>query len=201
MSTPIQELSFTEDWFSWHIPQWVELMTMLPAHERFLELGSFEGRSACWLLDHGLSPTGELVCIDTWTGGPELRGLPSEHVVGSYGRFCQNIAAVKGEDQRVRVITGPTHHGLAQLMETDREAYDLVYVDAGHFAYQTLTDMVMAWPLLKTAGLMIVDDYTWSLDSPLHLRPKMAVDTWLACFHEQYTMVAMGLQVVVRKRG
>jgi hypothetical protein len=40
---------------------------------RVLELGSWEGNSACWLASHVCFRTGdELVCVDSFAGGDEV---------------------------------------------------------------------------------------------------------------------------------
>src|SRR5260221_7918568 len=57
----------TYDCFSSRVPQWRNSLAYLAGmpNLRFLEIGSFEGYSACWLLDNILTHnSSHLVCID-----------------------------------------------------------------------------------------------------------------------------------------
>ena len=75
MSTAVeQKLDFTMSWFHQHQAYWERLHgDIVQGHDKFLEVGSFEGMSACWMLQHSLSPAGKLWCIDTWEGSPEIK--------------------------------------------------------------------------------------------------------------------------------
>ena len=54
----------------------------VPLHA--LELGSWEGSSACWLLAHVLRhPSSRLTCIDTFRGGREHQSRPDLHLIES----------------------------------------------------------------------------------------------------------------------
>ena len=57
------------------------------------------------------------------------------------------------------------------------ESYDFVYVDGCHLATCAIADIILSWDLLKTGGILIIDDYGW-LGPPLD-RPKVAVDAFL----------------------
>ncbi len=95
---------FTVDWFSQHIPNWERLRQVLPARSKFLELGSFEGASACWMLQNLLDDDGELYCVDTWKGSPEFSALPIGTTESSYERFQRNIALSQKPEQRVQAL-------------------------------------------------------------------------------------------------
>jgi predicted O-methyltransferase YrrM len=70
----MNDYSFTADWFSANVPVWSALMDEIPAIGKVLEIGSYEGRSTVWLIEHAFKATGrgEVFCIDTWEGGPEM---------------------------------------------------------------------------------------------------------------------------------
>lgn len=60
---------FSIDWFAAHIPAWEQILSQWkPA--RIVEVGSYEGRSATYLIDKVAQQRPiELWCIDTWDGG------------------------------------------------------------------------------------------------------------------------------------
>ena len=83
---------FTADWFSQFAPIWSKLLAH-HAPARLHEIGSYEGRAACFMIEHVASERPmELHCIDTWEGG-------AEHSAGKMpdveARFDTNIATAR----------------------------------------------------------------------------------------------------------
>ena len=65
---------YTTDWFSHHAPLWKSAFGHLEGlpNLRALEIGTFEGRSAVWMLGHVLThDTSRIVCVDTFEGSDE----------------------------------------------------------------------------------------------------------------------------------
>src|SRR5205823_551614 len=73
------EFEFSEDWFSNHIPSWRRVLERLKPG-RVLEIGSYEGRSTCFVIET-CSRFGalDLTCVDTWAGSADL---PSWRMTG-----------------------------------------------------------------------------------------------------------------------
>lgn len=182
---------FSSDWFTHVEPTWLTLVRDVKPRV-ILEIGSFEGRSACWMIDTLPTVAGagiELVCIDRWGHGRVRRSgsqTPSETDLVEQ-RFDRNIAiAVKRAAHPVTVhkIKGESIVGLAKLLADGKSGvFDMVYVDGGHGAPDVLADAVLAFRLLRVGGLMIFDDYLW-VNDPIRpddiLRtPKPAIDAFL----------------------
>ena len=191
------------DWFSHHIELFAEQLAghVGKPHLRYVEIGSFEGRSAVWLLKNVLThPTSQLHCIDPWQ-------YPKKDFEE---RFDANVGLAESEHAG-RVIK---HRGLSVDILPTFEAgtIDAVYVDGSHTAWDTLTDLVLSWRLLRVGGLMICDDYL--LDNtiefandgeamfptvPLLERPKMAIDAFMQCFEGRYRLRHKDWQVWLEK--
>lgn len=123
-------------------------MQKLPERREFLEVGCFEGRASCWLLQNGLDPSGTLVCIDTFQGSEEHLGLD----LGSLREtFDQNVHEAQRSGQTIETIAAESHRGLADLIKQDRK-FDFIYIDASHTAPDVMTDACMAFKLLKKGG-------------------------------------------------
>ena len=191
---------FTHDWFSKNIPIWEKYVLPFAGRKRFsvLEVGSWEGRSACFLLQHVLThSSATLTCVDTW-GGCAHHNL-GDVVTEVEKTFDHNIKVVGGT-RKVTKVKGPSQHVLRTL---PLEAYDLVYIDASHLAPNVLTDAVLCFDLLKSEGMLILDDYLWK--SPAHdenkplLEPKIAIDTFLMIFKDHLRVLHKGRQVVLTK--
>jgi predicted O-methyltransferase YrrM len=206
MSTEIQvereqgTLRFHSDWFTVRLNEWELILKELIGRQKFLEVGSFEGQSACWFLENALADNGILYCIDHWKGSPGFEIFDSSVVSNSYDTFCENVRLVKKPTQTVEVLKGKSINGLAYLLAEHQQSFDLIYIDGAHDAQSVITDACMAWPLLKKGGIMVFDDYLWNLLLPLDHRPKMAIDLFTILFNSRLVSIACGSHYAVRKR-
>lgn len=211
---------FTKDWFSWAPEVWEKLIPLLPARQRFLEIGSFEGRSAVWIMENMMEDGGYIDCIDTWEGGEEHS---AEDMAAVEERFdnnleiaCEKFGEFDGEEARNYFkIKAPSVRALGALL-LDQEfindfpmggpgkpvkpKYDFIYIDGSHIAKDVLTDACMAWPMLKKGGIMVFDDYLWGEPRDILHRPKIAVDAFVNAFAEEIDIVHVGYQLIVRKK-
>jgi hypothetical protein len=78
---------------------------------------------------------------------------------------------------------------------------DLVYVDGSHAAPDVLADAVLSWPLLKTGGIMIFDDYLWGQDPRPEHCPRLAIDGFLSFHRGWFDVLHAEYQIAVRKRA
>ena len=206
----MSDYKFTQDWFSWAPAVWEQLIPLLPGtpgDRQFLEIGSFEGRSAVWIVENMMQDGDILGCIDTWEGGEEHA---NGEMNGAEERFDHNLAAVvmkysdgMGSRRWVDKYKGTSVQHLAHwLVEKpeDHPSFDFIYIDGSHIARDVLTDACMAWPLLKQGGIMVFDDYMWGEPRDILHRPKPAIDAFVNLFAEEVDMVHMGYQLIVRKK-
>ena len=190
-------MSYSTDWFTKNIPIWKKTLADLKGKPiRAIELGSYEGRSAVWLMENILThPDARLTCVDSWKDGVNTTeyGVPPvwEEVEQ---RFFDNMQPFR---DKVNVIKGRTFDYL--LSET-RESVDLIYVDASHTAHDALIDGVLSHLLLKPGGIIIFDDYLWGALNHAPNVPKGAIDAFMECFAEEYEALSIGYQVVLRKK-
>jgi predicted O-methyltransferase YrrM len=177
---------FDHDWFTVHIPVWERLLEPLEGRAaRMLELGSFEGLSACYLLWR--LPDAHVTCVDTfdWFDIPDLEG-----------RFDSNVALV--DSTRVRRLTGRTSAVLPGLVDEEAR-FDFIYVDASHMALDVLIDAALAWKVLTDGGLIVFDDYGLDYEDPM-LSPTRAIDAFHIVVASEATPVGAGGQLALRKR-
>lgn len=176
-------MAFTSDWFSNSIPTWERALASMKGipNLAFLEIGSFEGRSTCWLLENILTGSDSCIhCVDPWVGQ-------------IYDAFLTNTAAWSSS-----VIA---HRGRSEdILPTIQGPFDFVYIDGLHMGFNVLQDATLTWTKLKVGGLMVFDDYLWEhqrLDRTLV--PKDAVDGFLSVIHGRYELLHVGYQVIIRK--
>lgn len=200
----MSKYKFTQDWFHWSPQVWEQLIPLLPGepgYRQFLEIGSFEGRSAVWIAENMMVEGDELRCIDTWEGGEEHG---AEDMQSVEDRFSDNMTllARKFPERRVFQCPGTSVQRMADFLHHAKgNAFDFIYIDGSHTAPDVLTDACMAWPLLKPQGIMVFDDYMWGSPRDILHRPKIAIDAFCNIFAEQLEPVHVGYQLVVRKKG
>jgi predicted O-methyltransferase YrrM len=184
---------FSRDWFTHNVATWSALLAEFRGRSglRVLEIGVFEGRSTCWLLENIATGDGAtLDCIDTFTGSMEQGHIDMAAVKA---RFEANTRRWKAQ---VTLHVGES----ARILPNLSGPYDIIYIDGSHAAADVLVDTVLAWRLAGDNAIIIFDDYGWRryLDQPW-LRPQMAVDAFLKCFAGWYQVLHADYQVIVRK--
>ena len=199
---PDEPYRFTQDYFSHNIAQWSKDYARFAGKPNldFLEIGSFEGRSACWLLQNILThDSSRMTCVDLFAeersqGAYETTGLDS-NLMSAEDRFDYNIRQA-GASHRVKKLKGNSHDLLRSL---SRSQYDFIYIDGSHVAKDVLEDAILAWPLLKTGSALTFDDYEWR-DEPDPLRcPQLGIDAFLGVYEGHYRMIHKGYQVTLEK--
>ena len=187
--------SFSVDWFSRNIPSFQRHLALYAGKSslRFLEIGSFEGRSTCWLLDHILTgPESTVTCVDTWEGSMEHQPGQKASI---WETFSRNLSTYPPE--RVQVRRGRSSE---RLRELPFGSMDFVYVDGSHTSRDVLSDAVLSFDLLKVGGVMAFDDYLWQgyPNQPL-LNPKTGIDAFLVCYQGRYELLERDYIVFIRK--
>lgn len=171
----------------------------------FLEVGSFVGASARWFCKNILTAhDSRILCVDTWRGGEDMEPETDDKRLDEFRKNTEPWAwQIEIMQERSDVALPMLHH----------ESFDFIYIDGSHTASSVLFDSVMSWRLLKKGGIVIWDDYLWELPierypTPLTpqqkehaelLRPKMAIDAFLACYKGQYEVIAQEWQVCIKR--
>jgi SAM-dependent methyltransferase len=193
---PHPKYRFSYDWVSPHTKEWEKDLAPFRGKPRVraLEIGCFEGQSACWFLDNILTdPTSRLVCVDPFA-------VPMSSVLLRYFevRFDQNIAA-SGAADRVTKLIGPSQVVVRTLQPSQ---FDFVYVDGSHKIGDVLQDAVLAWTVLRPGGVVMFDDYGLvdDLSEGLTARaPGRALDAFLTVLGSSAAILRRDWQLVLRK--
>jgi len=159
-----------------------------PPSGEILEIGCYEGRATCWLLNH---TTANVTVIDTFLGSPEMvgKGISTSSIKQ---RFMENTRQWK---KRITIMEGYSQ----DVLKTINRRFDFVYVDGSHYAADALRDIVYSWDLLKRNGIMIMDDYVWGDYESSVPVTRMAIESFLLCYEGQYEVLAKNAQCVIRK--
>lgn len=190
-----EELVFHSDWFSQNIPQWEKYLGHLKGkpYLNAIEVGSWEGRSTCWLLQNILTDSNSrLTCIDSFQGNPENKLEGYESSVEK--TFLENIRKIGAQD-RVTVINQQSRIALKFLHE---DHFDFAYLDGSHITTDVLTDLCFVWPLLKHGAILIMDDYEYA-NASMDAVPRLAIDAFQRLFRKELYELHRGWQMIWRK--
>ena len=205
-TTEAPEFDFTpsQDWFGGNVAVWQPLLVQLQESlagraPRALEIGSWEGRSATFLLRTlCTAPGSELVCID------HVDLLKTDAGKRRFERLQSNLAKAAMPDVSYRVLDTFSVPALYQILSEEVTAsdggYDFIYVDGSHESDDTLLDAELAWRLARNGALFILDDYCWETEpvESIH-HPKRGIDAFMAVHAGQYDVVHRGYQIILRK--
>ena len=204
------EYEFTNRWFDLNERVWDDLISRLNP-SRVLEVGSFEGRSTCYLIDRIAAKKSLAIhCVDTWEGGIEHRsGGGAESDMGAVElRFLRNTElAISGAARSVDLVVhkAKSEDALARLIAAGEDEFDFIYIDGSHQAPDVLTDAILCFQLLKVGGVMVFDDYIWYEGLPGGVDPlrcpKIAIDSFTTIFSRKLRIVpaASVYQIYVEK--
>ena len=199
------DYEFTADWFSHVESVWEQLLTHITP-SRVLEIGSYEGRSACFLIERIAAERPlEIRCIDSWSGAlDDADGIDLAAVEDRFDRNTAAAIARAAHPVALHKIKGASHLQLAKLLAAGEGGFDLVYVDGSHHAPDVLADAVLGFHLLGAGGMMIFDDYLWppgpNASCDHYRMPKPAIDAFVNIYRQQLELIRAPLyQLFVRK--
>ncbi|HYC62402.1 MAG TPA: class I SAM-dependent methyltransferase [Thermoanaerobaculia bacterium] len=193
---PHPKYRFTFDWVSPHAAAWESDLAHLKGkpNVRGLEIGCFEGQSACWWLENILThPTSGLTCVDPFA-------IPMDSTLLRYfERYFDHNVAASGAGERVTKLVGSSQVVLRTLPPAH---FDFVYVDGSHRVGDVLQDAVLAWTVLRPGGTAMFDDYDLVDDVAEGLSaraPGRALDAFVTILGKSATVVRSDWQLILRK--
>jgi len=185
--------TFTQNWFTHKIPVWTQTLKEFKGKSdvSYLEIGTFEGRSALWLLENILtSPTAKITIIDAFEEN-------------TFKTFTSNIK-LSGEANKFKILSG---FSTEKIKELPSNSIDFAYIDGSGKGIVMLSDLVNTWNLLKVDGIIICSRYALDkgLREALELQPNdpgpyEAIDAFLKLYKPYIKiLVSEENQVIVRK--
>lgn len=193
---PHPKYRITFDYVTPHTEAWESDLAHLKNKPgvRGLEVGCFEGQSACWWLDNILThPGSHLTCVDQFA-------TPMDTILLRFyeRHFDHNIAA-SGSGHRVTKLIGLSQVVLRTLPAAQ---FDFAYVDGSHKVGDVLQDAVLTWTLVKPGAIVIFDDYDLVDDVATGLQarvPARALDAFVSLLGDSASVLRRDWQLVLRK--
>lgn len=140
---PKYNFKFTQDWFTHSSEHIAPILSKYVTNRavKFLEIGSFEGRSTMWFLEN--------YCQHPYASITSVDYVPSP-LLG------HNLSLLDGNDRK-KVIN--IRDKSVNVLPTLSTKFDFIFIDGSHFPDDVMMDAVLSFRLLKPGGVMIFDDF------------------------------------------
>jgi len=180
---------FTTDWLTAFESKWHNILQDLVGGGQYLEVGAYEGRSACFIA--ASYPLAELTVVDNFV---------DNYNEGFEKRYLNNTAEYR---DRITTIKGDSKDVLPRLL-LKRQHYDVIYIDGAHDYETVKRDLEYCWKMLRPGGTLLMDDYNDTLrDNPFKFGVDQAVHEF---FRDRVDFTVLSdvdtdYQFYVRKNG
>lgn len=159
---------------------------------RFLQIGAYKGDATEWLMDNILTDkSSHLIDVDTWEGSDE-----EQHKLINFDWVHQHYLLRIARFENVSFFKAKSEHVLPNL----NHKFNFIYIDGDHTEKAVYKDAIQSWELVVSGGIVAFDDYLWGEELEPHLRPKPAIDRFLAEKQDEYEILEKGYQVWILKK-
>ena len=143
----LQTKKTTFDYFSINAYYWDLIINKSFNEFSYLEIGSFEGNSALYILKN--FKTKKVICIDIWD---KYDDKDKDENLRMFENFKYNLSEFVGRFSFFKNTSD-------EYFLNNNERFDVIYIDGWHEAPQVYKDLNNSWNRLNNNGLIICDDY------------------------------------------
>ena len=137
------------DWFSRNINVWSKLIRNFE-EINYLEIGTFEGRSAIFMGQ--LNNIKTITCVDHFEGSDEHKGINFNTV---FENCKKNLSIL---DVKNKLIKSKS----TDFFKNNKNKFNFIYFYRSHFYIDLKQDFESSIDCLEKNGLLICDDFFWT---------------------------------------
>tara|TARA_X000001036_G_scaffold223960_1_gene209594 strand:+ start:24 stop:740 length:717 start_codon:yes stop_codon:yes gene_type:complete len=187
---------FTCDFFSQNTFDWINILNEFKKKElNYLEIGSFEGNSALFILNN--FNVKSVLCVDPWKQLSKKEGsnegyedIPIKIIENN---FDENLKPHQGKFKKYKMRS-------EVFFKKNAFDFDVIYIDGSHLAEDVLKDCRSSWSCLKRDGILILDDFFWNNYDKIEHNPAYAINTFLKEIENNYKIICLSkFQLFIRK--
>ena len=126
-----------------------------------VEIGVYEGASTCWWSDNFMDhPSSRLISIDPFTGNDEYRQNREKFpTLDDIELIARTNAAKSKNAGKIDIRKGCSWDLFPALNVELKQPIDILYIDGEHTPNAVCRDLALYYPLLRSGGALILDDY------------------------------------------
>lgn len=178
--------NFTNNWFQ--VSELRQLMThhLNPSYShKILEIGSYEGASACFFSDNVLDmPESELICVDPFDVADKTSPLSNNTKV----LFYNNIKQTKNYN---KISVNEMYSN--DFFATNTKKYSFIYIDGSHEIDDIKNDFLNALKVIEKGGIIWMDDYLGG--DGINYDIKRVIDSVYESNKDKLSIIHMGYQI------
>ena len=159
----------TTDYFSLNAYYWDLIIKNNFNYFSYLEIGSWEGNSASYILQN--FKTKKVFCVDVWD---KNNNSPKEDEINRFESFLANLKEFKERFSFFKETSD-------EFFIKNEQLFDVIYIDGWHEAPQVYKDINNSWDCLNVNGIIICDDYFYGDIKDTHNKnlPANAINKFL----------------------
>jgi predicted O-methyltransferase YrrM len=173
---PEERMFFTD-----HITIWEEVLNSLKGNPNItLEIGALYGGSSVYILEEFCKEEG------------------SHHYIMDINtnEFIENN--IEPYKDKLTYLLGESSDSFKKF--TEKNIFDLIYIDGNHMSKYVLEDAVNSFYILKNGGYIIFDDFGGGWEQEKHLQVKTAVESFVHSYEKYLDVIHQGYQFIIRKK-
>tara|TARA_B100000963_G_scaffold305185_1_gene279287 strand:- start:2588 stop:3304 length:717 start_codon:yes stop_codon:yes gene_type:complete len=137
----------TTDYFSINAFYWNSILNKNFKDFSYLEIGSWEGNSALYILKN--FNTKDVICVDIWD---LYDNKYKDEQLKRFNNFKYNLEEFK---QKFSFYKNTSDN----FFKNNEKKFNLIYIDGSHEISQVYRDLCNSWNCLEDNGIIICDDY------------------------------------------
>ena len=154
---------------------------------RYLEIGSFEGRSAVFAGE--MDNVKEITCVDTFEGNDEHNNINFDIV---YKNCSENLNKLKIP---YNLVKGTSH----SFFLNNNKKFNLIYIDGSHFYDDVKKDFINSVNSLEENGILICDDFYWFFYKKIEQNPIGAILECYDDYKKDLDILFINHQIIFKK--
>jgi len=167
--------------FADHIELWESVLVDLKNKpNRTLEIGALYGGCSVYILEEFCKEEG------------------SQHTIMDINENDYIVNNLLPYGNKVKYLLGESSDSFKLF--TDKDIFDLIYIDGNHMSKYVLEDAVNSFYTLKNGGYMIFDDFGGGWEQEKHLQVKTAVESFVHSYEKYVEIIHKGYQFIIRKK-
>ena len=159
-----------------------------------LEIGSFEGLSACGFSDNIMNhPETTLDCVDPFIISGTHDKITTKKVTSNTEKIFTNNINLSKNGNKIKLYKQTSD----DFFKTNQKFYDLIYIDGCHEPEFIKNDIDNSFKFIKKNGIIWIDDYggNTSYDGKI----KIHIDNNLKNYENSYIIIHKNYQLAIKK--
>lgn len=187
--------TYTQLWFHPNIALKTELPKYVDVNKKLniLEIGNFEGLSACFFSDYFLNhPNSKLYCVDPYYHTGSVSGITCQCIDANTEKiFNENIRKSKHYKKIYK-----NKMTSSKFFENNNEVFDIIYIDGCHEPNYIKADIHGSFESVTKNSIIWMDDYggITTSDGPI----KNHIDECLKIYRKRFKILYKGYQLGIQ---